>query len=204
MRDEKLVRPMKVGLFFGSFNPVHVGHMVLANYMLAYTELDQVWFVISPHNPLKKKSSLLHERHRLQLVTLAIGDNAKLKASDIEFTLPQPSYTVNTLVQLREKYPNLSFALIMGEDNLQNFHKWKNYEEILKQHELYVYPRQDKELVTGNPAVIQHPSVKRISAPLVEISSTAIRQAIQEKKDMRYYVPLAVWEYMKEMHFYEK
>jgi nicotinate-nucleotide adenylyltransferase len=195
---------MKVGLFFGSFNPVHVGHMILANHMLAYTELDQVWFVISPHNPLKKKSSLLHERHRLQLVALAIGDNAKLKTSDIEFSLPQPSYTVNTLVHLREKYPTINFALIMGEDNLQNFHKWKNYEEILKQHELYVYPRQDKEPITGDPTVIHHASVKRIAAPLVEISSTAIRQAIQDKKDMRYYVPSAVWDYIKEMHFYEK
>ena len=195
---------MKVGLFFGSFNPVHAGHMILANYMLAYTELDQIWFVISPHNPLKKKSSLLHERHRLQLVTLAIGDNTKLKASDIEFTLPQPSYTVNTLIQLREKYPNLDFALIMGEDNLQNFHKWKDYEEILKQHELYVYPRYSIEPGGGLPEVLNHPSVKRIAAPLVEISSTSIRQAIMEKKDMRYYVPPAVWEYIKEMHFYEK
>jgi nicotinate-nucleotide adenylyltransferase len=195
---------MNIGLFFGSFNPVHVGHMVLANYMLAYTELDQVWFVISPHNPLKKKNSLLHERHRLRLVELAIGDNPKLKTSDIEFALPQPSYTVNTLVHLREKYPNLSFALIMGEDNLQNFHKWKNYEEILKQHELYVYPRYDTGPPTGDPLVINHTSVKRVAAPLMEISSTAIRQAIFEKKDMRYFVPLASWEYIKEMHFYEK
>ncbi|HET6228275.1 MAG TPA: nicotinate (nicotinamide) nucleotide adenylyltransferase [Bacteroidia bacterium] len=195
---------MKVGLFFGSFNPVHVGHMVLANYMLAYTELDQVWFVISPHNPLKKKASLLHERHRLRLVELAIGDNPKLKTSDIEFALSQPSYTVNTLVHLREKHPSINFALIMGEDNLQNFHKWKNYEEILKQHELYVYPRYDMAATTGDPSVMKHTSVKRIAAPLVEISSTAIRQAILEKKDMRYFVPLAAWEYIKEMHFYEK
>lgn len=195
---------MKVGLFFGSFNPIHVGHMVLANYMLAYTELDQVWFVVSPHNPLKKKSSLLHERHRLQLVTLAIGDNPKLKASDIEFSLSQPSYTVNTLIHLREKYPKLNFVLIMGEDNLQNFHKWRDYEEILKQHELYIYPRYDKQPDTGNPEVLTHPKVKRIPAPLVEISSTAVRQAIQDKRDIRYFLPPAVWEYIKEMHFYEK
>lgn len=195
---------MKVGLFFGSFNPIHVGHMVLANYMLAYTELDQVWFVVSPHNPLKKKSSLLHERHRLQLVTLAIGDNPKLKASDIEFSLSQPSYTVNTLIYLQEKYPKLNFVLIMGEDNLQNFHKWRDYEEILKQHELYIYPRYDKQPDTGNPEVLNHPKVKRIPAPLVEISSTAVRQAIHEKRDIRYFLPAAVWEYIKEMHFYEK
>jgi nicotinate-nucleotide adenylyltransferase len=195
---------MKVGLFFGSFNPVHVGHMVLANYMQAYGELDQVWFVVSPHNPLKKKNTLLHERHRLRLVELAIGDNAKLKASDIEFHLPQPSYTVNTLVYLQEKYPKLQFALIMGEDNLQNFHKWKNYEEILARHELYVYPRQDRQPISGDPEVIHHPSVKRIPAPIMEISSTAIRQAILEKKDVRYFMPLPVWEYIREMHFYEK
>jgi nicotinate-nucleotide adenylyltransferase len=132
---------MKIGLFFGSFNPVHVGHMVLANYMLEYTDLDKIWFVISPHNPLKKKSSLLDEKHRLQLVNLAIGDNAKIKASDIEFKLPQPSYTVVTLAYLKEKHPEYEFALILGEDNLLSFNKWKNYEEILKHHQLYVYPR---------------------------------------------------------------
>lgn len=195
---------MKVGLFFGSFNPIHVGHMVLANYMLAYTELDQVWFIVSPHNPLKKKSSLLHERHRMQLVTLAIGDNPQLKASDIEFSLSQPSYTVNTLVHLRERYPKLDFVLIMGEDNLQNFHKWKNYEEILRQHELYIYPRYEKQPETGDPEVLNHSKIKHIPAPLVEISSTMIRQAILEKKDIRYFMPEPAWQYIKEMHFYEK
>lgn len=196
----------KVGLFFGSFNPVHVGHMVLANYMLAYTELDQVWFIVSPHNPLKKKSSLLHERHRLQLVTLAIGDNPRLKASDIEFHISQPSYTVNTLAHLKEKYPKSNFVLILGEDNLENFHKWKNFEEILKYYELYVYPRVDTEAPRAviHPEVIHHPAVKRIAAPVIEISSTAIRQAIRDKKDLRYFVPERAWEYIKEMHFYEK
>lgn len=195
---------MKIGLFFGSFNPVHVGHMVLANYMQVYGPLDQVWFVVSPHNPLKKKSSLLHERHRLRLVELAIGDNPKLRANDIEFSLPQPSYTVNTLVHLQEKYPQHQFVLIMGEDNLSSFHKWKSYEEILQRHELYIYPRQDKQPISGQPDVMAHPSVKRINAPLMEISSTAIRQAIQDKKDVRYFMPLPVWEYIREMHFYEK
>ena len=195
---------MKVGLFFGSFNPIHVGHMVLANHMLVYGELDQIWFIVSPHNPLKKKSSLLHERHRLRLVELAIGDNPKLKASDIEFNLPQPSFTVNTLILLQEKYPKLQFALIMGEDNLQSFHRWKNYEEILQRHELFIYPRQDKQPITGHPDVIHHPSVRHIEAPLMEISSTAIRQAIHEKKDIRYFMPQPVWDYIKEMHFYEK
>ncbi|MGZ4115902.1 MAG: nicotinate (nicotinamide) nucleotide adenylyltransferase [Bacteroidia bacterium] len=191
---------MKVGLFFGSFNPVHVGHMVLANYMLAYTDLDRIWFVVSPHNPLKQKSSLLHERQRLQMVTLAIGDNNKMKASNIEFKLPQPSYTINTLTYLKEKYPANDFVLIMGADNLEGFHKWKNYEEILKQYEIYVYPRPD----TKGGDLINHKKIKLVNAPLMEISSTAIRNAIKEKKDLRYFVPEAAWEYLKESHFYEK
>lgn len=191
---------MKIGLFFGSFNPVHVGHMVLANYMLEYTDLDKIWFVISPHNPLKKKNSLLDEKHRLQLVSLAIGDNAKIKASDIEFKLPQPSYTVVTLAYLKEKHPEHEFALILGEDNLLSFSKWKNYEEILKHHQLYVYPRPN----TDKSEFHNYSQVKLVNAPLMEVSSTEIRKAIQEKKDVRYFMPNAVWEYIKEMHFYEK
>jgi nicotinate-nucleotide adenylyltransferase len=191
---------MKVGLFFGSFNPIHVGHLVIANYMLAYTDLDRIWFVISPHNPLKQKSSLLHEAHRMQMVSLAIGDNVKMQASNIEFNLPQPSYTVNTLAHLKERYPLNKFVLIMGRDNLENFHKWKNYEEILKYHELYVYPRPTEK----ENEFINHPKVKLVDAPVIEISSTSIREAIKEKKDLRYFVAPAVWEYMKEMHFYEK
>lgn len=191
---------MKVGLFFGSFNPIHVGHMVIANHMLAYTDLDKIWFVVSPHNPLKQKTSLLHERQRLQMVTLAIGDNNKMKASNIEFKLPQPSYTINTLAYLKEKYPNHDFALIMGSDNLESFHKWKNYEEILKNYELYVYPRPESK---AND-LIKHKNVKMVNAPLMELSSTEIRNAVKEKKDVRYFVPKDVWEYMREMHFYEK
>lgn len=191
---------MKVGLFFGSFNPVHIGHMVLANYMLEYTDLERIWFVVSPHNPLKQKNSLLDEKQRLRLVDLAIGDNVKLKASDIEFKLPQPSYTINTLTYLKEKFPKNDYALIMGSDNLQGFEKWKNYEEILKQYELYVYPRPDSD----GGKLKTHPKVKFVNAPLVEISSTAIRIAIKEKKDVRYFLPEASWNYIKEMHFYEK
>ena len=191
---------MKIGLFFGSFNPVHVGHMVLANYMLEYTDLDKIWFVISPHNPLKKKSSLLDEKHRLQLVNLAIGDNSKIKASDIEFKLPQPSYTVVTLTYLKERYPEHEFALILGEDNLLSFNKWKNHEEILKHHQLYVYPRPNTDISEFH----NHSQVKLVNAPLIEVSSTEIRKAIQEKKDVRYFMPNAAWEYIKEMHFYEK
>jgi len=191
---------MKVGLFFGSFNPVHAGHLVLANYMLEYTDLERIWFVVSPHNPLKKKSTLLDEKQRLQMVDLAIGDNIKLKASNIEFNLPQPSYTIVTLTYLKEKYPQHEFVLIMGADNLESFHKWKNYEEILKHHQLYIYPRPESD----GGKLKDHPQIKLINAPLMEISSTAIRQAIKEKKDMRYFMPEAVWQYINEMHFYEK
>jgi nicotinate-nucleotide adenylyltransferase len=191
---------MKIGLFFGSFNPVHVGHMVIANHMLAFTDLDKIWYVVSPHNPLKEKNSLLHERQRLAMVTLAIGDNVRMKASDIEFRLSQPSYTVNTLVHLKEKYPAFDFVLIMGSDNLESFHKWKNYEEILKNHELYVYPRPGR----SGGELMQHSKVKKVDAPLMELSSTVIRQAIRDKKDVRYFVPPAAWEYLKGMHFYEK
>lgn len=191
---------MKVGLFFGSFNPVHTGHLVLANYMLEYTDLERIWFVVSPHNPLKKKSTLLDEKQRLLMVNLAIGDNIKLKASNIEFNLPQPSYTIVTLTYLKEKYSQHEFVLIMGADNLENFHKWKNYEEILKHHQLYIYPRPESD----GGKLKDHPQIKLINAPLMEISSTAIRQAIKEKKDMRYFMPEAVWQYIKEMHFYEK
>ncbi len=191
---------MKVGLFFGSFNPIHVGHMVLANYMLEFTDLEQIWFVVSPHNPLKQKSSLLDQNHRLQLVNIAIENQTKFKASNIEFKLPQPSYTINTLTYLTEKYPNTKFALIMGSDNLENFHKWKNYEEILNRFELYVYPRPEND----GGALKNHANVKLINAPLMEISSTLIRQAIREKKDVQFFVPEKVWEYIQEMHFYEK
>jgi nicotinate-nucleotide adenylyltransferase len=191
---------MKVGLFFGSFNPIHVGHMVLANYMLEFTDLDRIWFVISPQNPLKNKSSLLHERYRLQMVQLATENNNKFKASDAEFKLSQPSYTVNTLAYLKEKHPKNQFVLIMGGDNLTTFHKWKNYEEILKYHEIYVYPRP------GSPEaeLSKYTNVKIVNAPHMEISSTMIRNSIKEKKDIRYFLPEKVWEYIKEMHFYER
>ncbi len=191
---------MKIGLFFGSFNPIHVGHLVLANYMLEFNDLKRVWFVVSPQNPFKQKSTLLSEKQRLQMVSIAIGDNSKMKACDIEFKLTQPSYTINTLVHLKEKYPMHHFVLIMGTDNLENLHKWKNYEEILNQYEIYVYPRPNY----SGGKLIEHKKIKIMDAPLMELSSTAIRMAIKEKKDVRYFVPEAVWNYIKEMHFYEK
>ena len=191
---------MHIGLFFGSFNPIHVGHMVLANYMASYTDLEQVWFVVSPHNPLKEKSSLLNQNQRLHMVNLAIGDNDKLKSSNIEFGLSQPSYTINTLAHLKEKYPQHHFSLIMGEDNLESFTKWKNYEEILKNQKIYVYPRPN----TNSGDLKNHPSIIMTEAPLMDISSTMIRQAIKDKKVVSFFVPQAVWQYLDEMHFYKK
>lgn len=191
---------MRVGLFFGSFNPIHVGHMVLANYMVSFTDLEEVWFVVSPQNPLKDKKGLLDQNNRLHLVNLAIEDHPKIKSSNIEFGLPQPSYTINTLTYLKEKYPNHDFCLIMGSDNLTTFNKWKNYEEILKRYSIYVYPRPNY----NGSEFDSHPMVKITEAPLIEISSTFIREAIKNKKDVRYFLAPKVWEYIDEMHFYKK
>lgn len=190
----------KTGLFFGSFNPIHVGHMVLANYMLSFTDLDEVWFVISPHNPLKEKHTLLAQNHRLNMVRLAIENHPKFKASDIEFKLSQPSYTIHTLTHLKEKYPKKSFHLIMGMDNLQNFHKWKNHEQIISNHSIYVYPRQDSEA----DVFANHPNVIVTQAPVIEISSSFIRKAILDKKDVSCFMPEKVAAYVSEMNFYKK
>jgi nicotinate-nucleotide adenylyltransferase len=190
----------KTGLFFGSFNPVHVGHMILANYMLSFTDIGEIWMVVSPHNPLKEKLSLLDQNHRLLLVTLAADDHPHIKASNIEFGLPQPSYTINTLTHLREKYPQREFALILGQDNLCTFHKWKNYEEILKDHDIYVYPRHNALACE----LEKHPRIKITGAPMIGISSTFIREAIRDKKDVRYFLPPKVWEEIDIMNFYRK
>lgn len=189
-----------VGLFFGSFNPIHVGHLIIANFMVEFTELKEVWFVVSPHNPLKNKESLLDDMHRLQLVRIAIENNHKLKASNIEFELPQPSYTSHTLAYLKEKYPKKKFALIMGSDNLESFHKWKNYEFLLNNYLLFVYPRPTSD----GSHLKNHKNVRLVNAPLIEISASFIRKALKEKKDVRYMLTEAVYEYCKEMHFYEK
>lgn len=190
----------KIGLFFGSFNPIHNGHLIIANYFAEFTDLNQIWFVISPHNPLKEKKSLLAQHHRLYMVNLAIEDFPKFKASDIEFHLPQPSYTIHTLAHLREKYPQHHFNLIMGQDNLSTFHKWKNYELILQNHKIYIYPRLNAEPSSFD----NHPNVIFTDAPQIEISSTFIRKAIQEKKDIRYFLHSKVWNYIDEMNFYRK
>ncbi len=191
---------MKTGLFFGSFNPVHNGHMVIANFFTEFSDLNQVWFVVSPHNPLKPAGSLLNDFQRLQLVELAIGDYRKMKASKIEFGLPKPSYTINTLTHLQEKYPQHEFVLIMGSDNLHTFHKWKNYEQILEYYSIYIYPRPGFD----GGDFKNHPKVKFIEAPLMEISSTFIRNAIKSKKDVRFMMPEKVADYIDEMNFYRK
>lgn len=195
----------KVGLYFGSFNPIHIGHMAIAGYMTEFTHLDQVWFVVSPHNPLKKKETLLNDHQRLYMAQLAIGNNDRLKASDIEFRLPVPSFTINTLAYLEEKFPTYEFSLVMGEDNLYTLHKWKNAEELVKKYSIYVYPRPD----SPRPASLlleQYLSVGKlhfVKAPLMFISGSFIRSGIKKGKNMSYYLAPPVWNYIEEMHFYE-
>jgi nicotinate-nucleotide adenylyltransferase len=193
---------MKIGLYFGTFNPIHVGHLIIANHMAEHSDLDQVWMVVTPHNPLKKKNTLLDDYHRLQMVHLATEDFPKIKPSDIEFKLSQPNYTVNTLVHLQEKYPNYEFSLIMGEDNLKSLHKWKNYEAILENHEIYVYPRISTEV--ENLEFKNHPKIHLIDAPVVEISATFIRDNIKKGKNVQPLLPSKVWEYIDHNNFYKK
>ncbi|WP_343615270.1 nicotinate (nicotinamide) nucleotide adenylyltransferase [Flavobacterium sp.] len=193
---------MKIGLYFGTYNPIHVGHLIIANHMAEYAGLDQIWMVVTPHNPLKKKATLLDDQQRLQMVFLATEDYPKIKPSDIEFKLPQPSYTVITLAHLQEKYPNHEFSLIMGEDNLKTLHKWKNYEVILENHDIYVYPRISDE--PENVELKSHPKIHVIDAPIVEISSTFIRNNIKEGKNIQPLLPPKVWEYIDHNNFYKK
>ncbi len=184
---------MRIGLFFGSFNPIHIGHLIIANYMATQTDLDRVWLVVSPQNPLKPKKTLARDRDRLHLVRLGIGENSALKASEVEFSLPKPSYTIDTLAFLKEKYPEHQFVLIMGADNLGSLHLWKNYEQILAEYELYVYKRPAYEL--GEFA--KYPKVKIFETPPLDISATYIRECIKAGKSVRYMVPEAVWEYLE-------
>jgi nicotinate-nucleotide adenylyltransferase len=193
---------MKVGLYFGTFNPIHVGHLVIANHIVEYSDLDQVWLVVTPHSPFKKKSSLLDNNHRYQMVDRALESYDKLRVSDIEFKLPQPNYTINTLTYLEEKYPDYNFSIIMGEDNLKSFHKWKNYNIILENHDIYVYPRISKGKVESE--LVDHKKIQYINSPIMEISSTFIRKAIKEGKNIRPLLPENVWQYLDEMNFYKK
>lgn len=193
---------MKVGLFFGTFNPVHIGHLILGSYMVEFTDLEEVWFVVTPHNPLKEKQSLLPDLHRYRMVEEATEDYPRLKPSNIEFGLPQPNYTINTLAYLSEKYPENEFVLIMGEDNLKTLHKWKNYEALLENYAVYYYPRIYSE--TEDDQMPIKGKLHRVEAPVVEISSTFIRNAIKQKKDIRAMLPPGVWNYIDTMNFYKK
>lgn len=191
----------KIGLYFGTFNPIHIGHLTIANYMVEFSDLDEVWMVVTPHNPHKKKSSLLDNHHRIAMVDIALEDYPKISSSKVEFNLPQPNYTVNTLAVLEEKYPNKNFCLIMGEDNLKSLHRWKNYEVILERYNIYVYPRISigsiETQFEGNE------KIHKVSAPIMEISSTFIRNSIKEKKNIKPMLPHNVWTYIDEMNFYK-
>jgi len=193
---------MKIGLYFGTFNPIHVGHLIIANHMAEYSGLDEIWMVVTPHNPHKKKDTLLDDYHRLEMVFLATEDYPKIKPSDIEFKLPQPNYTINTLAHLQDKYSQHEFALIMGEDNLKSFHKWKNYEVILQNHEIFVYPRISMD--AENIAFKNHPKVHFVNAPIVEVSSTFIRENIQQNKNIQPLLSPKVWQYIDHNNFYKK
>jgi nicotinate-nucleotide adenylyltransferase len=196
----------KIGLYFGSFNPIHIGHIAIAGYMTEFAGLEQVWFVVSPHNPLKKKETLLADHHRLYMVQLAIAESSKLKASDIEFKLAVPSYTIDTLAYLQEKHPGHKFSLVMGEDNLYTLHKWKNVDDLIKKYPIYYYPRPGSSKPSSGQLdkILSTAEIHNSGAPLMEISGTFIRNGIREGRDMSYFLPPPVWKYIREMHFYEK
>ena len=176
---------MKVGLLFGSFNPIHIGHVAIAKYMSEQTDLKQVWLIVSPHNPLKEKKSLADAKKRLTHVKKAIGRNSKIKAGDIEFKFPEPSYTINTLSVLRKKYPKNKFVLVMGSDSLKFFHTWKEYKKILKSHEFYIYPRGKSLLRNDIKRISKYPNVTFFNAPLIDVSSTFIREQMKQGKDVK-------------------
>ena len=189
---------LKVGLFFGSFNPVHIGHLAIANYLVEFGNIDQLWFVVSPQNPHKKKENLLHDYDRLEMMHIAVKGEQRFRVCDVEFRLPKPSYTIDTLTHLSEKYPDHSFYIIMGSDNLVNFHRWKNFDQILKNYGILVYPRPGFD-----PQQAQvDDCFSLINAPLMEISSTFIREGIRQGRDLRHFLPTGVWEYIDKMGFY--
>lgn len=195
------MQPKNIGLYFGSFNPIHIGHLILANYLAEHSDLDEIWLVVTPQNPFKDKKSLLDNASRLEMVALSLKEYDKLKPCDIEFHLPQPNYTIDTLIHLEEKYPQHSFSLIMGEDNLKSFHKWKNYEVILSRYLIYVYPRLSEGKV---PDALQgHEHIVYIKTPIIELSATAIREDIAQGKDVRPMLPAQVWSYIDKWGFYK-
>jgi nicotinate-nucleotide adenylyltransferase len=191
---------MKIGLLFGSFNPIHIGHLIIANYLANHTDLDKVWLVVSPQNPLKKYGDLINTYDRLEMAKLATENASNITVSDVELKLPQPSYTIDTLTHLKEQYPQHEFALIMGSDNLVTLHKWKNYKMILRDYKIYVYPRPGYE----NAELASHPSVTITMTPQMELSATFIRKSLADKKDVRYFVPDAVLEFIQSKNLYSR
>ena len=192
----------KIGLFFGSFNPIHIGHLILANYILENSDMDELWFVVSPQNPFKDKKSLLTDHNRLDMVQLAVKNYPKMRASNVEFSLPKPSYTIDTLTYLKEKYPNYSFALIMGEDNLDSLPKWKNSEKLMSDYQIIVYPRTF-EGEKKDSEYLQHENISMVNAPIIELSATEIRNMIKEGKNVRPMLPQEVFEYLDGSSFYK-
>lgn len=191
---------MRTALFFGSFNPVHIGHLVIANHIAEFGGVDEVWFVVSPHNPHKEKGTLLPERDRFDMVYRAVGDYPKFRVSDIEFKLPQPSYTIHTLAHLHEKFPKHEFSLILGSDNLQHLHKWKNADQILARYPLIVYPRPG----TPDSVYAGFPNLRVVDAPRMDISSTFIRESVRQGKDVRFFMPEPAWKLLSEMNYYRR
>ncbi|MFP4024102.1 MAG: nicotinate (nicotinamide) nucleotide adenylyltransferase [Thiohalospira sp.] len=191
---------MNTGLFFGSFNPIHIGHLAIANYMLEFANLDEIWLIVSPHNPLKKEENLLDENERLKMVQLALSYDLKIKALDIEFYLPKPSYTIDTLNFLSEKYPDKQFKIIIGTDNFKSFHQWKSYQELLTNYDILVYPRAGYDIEEYK----NYKNISLINAPLMEISSSFIRESLQQGKILKYFLPCGVYDYIKKNHHYEK
>lgn len=191
---------LKVGLYFGTYNPIHIGHLAIANYMVEFTDIDQLWFVVSPQNPHKTRKKLLDDYQRLEMVHRALAGDDRLRASSIEFNLPKPSYTVDTLTYLKEQHPNFDFTILMGSDNLENFHKWKNYEAIVENYGIIVYPRPGFD----RSKIMEHKNISIAEdAPLMEISASFIRRAIRNGKDVRHFIPSKTWEYLEEMNFYK-
>lgn len=192
----------KIGLFFGSFNPIHIGHLILANYILENSDMDELWFVVSPQNPFKDKKSLLKDHNRLDMVQLAVKNYPNMRASNVEFSLPQPSYTIDTLTYLREKHTNYSFSLIMGEDNLNGLHKWKNADLLLKNYHIIVYPRIF-ESEKKDPEYPGHENISLVKAPVIELSATEIRNMIKAGKNVRPMLPPEVFDYLDGSSFYK-
>ncbi|KIA89869.1 nicotinate (nicotinamide) nucleotide adenylyltransferase [Kaistella jeonii] len=192
----------KIGLFFGSFNPIHIGHLILANYILENSDMEELWFVVSPQNPFKNKKSLLKDHNRLDMVQVAVKNYPKMRVSNVEFSLPKPSYTIDTLTYLHEKHPDYSFALIMGEDNLDGLSKWKNSETLIKNNQIIVYPRNFEGEKKDND-YLQHENISLINAPVVEISATEIRNMIKDGKNVRPMLPPEVFEYLDGSSLYK-